>query len=179
VNVEKDLKKSSRGICEGTLLAFARWSWEAAKLQYNCRFLQAKYTQKRRTGTKRNLLCPRIMPDLNVKISRFLQHLFQLSTIFLSSRWTLVSYCSWCPPLSWWIYLSMALYPLLGLGRFFSSLIFYTVGRTPWTGDRPVARPLPANRTAQTQKKGHKYPLFKWDSNPRSQCSSGRRQFMS
>jgi hypothetical protein len=42
---------------------------------------------------------------------------------------------------------------LLGLGRFFSFLIFYTVGRTPWTGDQPVARPLPAHRTTQTQNK--------------------------
>jgi hypothetical protein len=32
---------------------------------------------------------------------------------------------------------------LLDLGRFFSYLIVYTVGRTPWTGDQPVARPLP------------------------------------
>jgi hypothetical protein len=37
----------------------------------------------------------------------------------------------------------MALQPLLGLGRFFSFLILYTVSRTPWTGDQPVARPLP------------------------------------
>jgi hypothetical protein len=36
----------------------------------------------------------------------------------------------------------------LGLGRFFSFLIFYTVGRTR---DHPFARPLPAHRTAQTQ----------------------------
>jgi hypothetical protein len=43
--------------------------------------------------------------------------------------------------------------PLLGLGRFFSFLIFYTVGRTPWTSDQPVARPLPAHRTVQTQNK--------------------------
>jgi hypothetical protein len=34
----------------------------------------------------------------------------------------------------------------LGLGRFFSFLIPYTVGRTPWTGDQPVARPLPTHR---------------------------------
>jgi hypothetical protein len=32
--------------------------------------------------------------------------------------------------------------PLLDHGRFFSLLILYTVGRTPWTGDQPVARPL-------------------------------------
>jgi hypothetical protein len=43
--------------------------------------------------------------------------------------------------------------PLLGLGRFLSFLIFYTVGRTPWTGDQPFARPLPVHRTAQTQNK--------------------------
>jgi hypothetical protein len=33
--------------------------------------------------------------------------------------------------------------PLLDLGCFFNFLIFYTVGRTPWTGDQPVAGPLP------------------------------------
>jgi hypothetical protein len=42
---------------------------------------------------------------------------------------------------------------MLGLGHFFSFLIFYTVGRTPWTADQPVTRPLPAHRTAQTQNK--------------------------
>jgi hypothetical protein len=42
---------------------------------------------------------------------------------------------------------------LLDLGRFFSFLIFYRVGRTPWTGDQLVTRPLPAHRTAQTQNK--------------------------
>jgi hypothetical protein len=42
--------------------------------------------------------------------------------------------------------------PLLGPGLFFSFVIFfYTDGRTPWTSDQPVARPLPAHRTAQTQ----------------------------
>jgi hypothetical protein len=39
--------------------------------------------------------------------------------------------------------------PLLGLGRFFSFLSFYTIGRIhfgriPWRGCQPVARPLPA-----------------------------------
>jgi hypothetical protein len=43
--------------------------------------------------------------------------------------------------------------PLLRLGRFFSFLNFYTGGRTPWTRDQPVARPLPAQRTARTQNK--------------------------
>jgi hypothetical protein len=35
----------------------------------------------------------------------------------------------------------------------FGFLILYTVGRTPWTGDQPVARPLPTHRTTQTQNK--------------------------
>jgi hypothetical protein len=29
----------------------------------------------------------------------------------------------------------------------------YTVGRTPWTGDQPVARPLPTRRTTQIRNK--------------------------
>jgi hypothetical protein len=28
---------------------------------------------------------------------------------------------------------------------------FHTNGRTPWTGDQPVARPLPIHRTTHTQ----------------------------
>jgi hypothetical protein len=47
---------------------------------------------------------------------------------------------------------------LLGLGRFFSFLILYTDGRTPWKGDQHVAKPLPAYRTTQTQnKRTHTY----------------------
>jgi hypothetical protein len=29
----------------------------------------------------------------------------------------------------------------------------YIVGRTPWTGDQPVVRPLPTHKTTQTQNK--------------------------
>jgi hypothetical protein len=43
--------------------------------------------------------------------------------------------------------------PLLDLGCFFAFLILYTVGRTPWTGEQPVARLLPTHRTTQTQNK--------------------------
>jgi hypothetical protein len=69
---------------------------------------------------------------------------------------------------------------LLGHGRFFSFLILYTVDRTPRTGDPPVAKPLPTRRTTQTQNKRTQYrhPCFEWDTNPRSQRSSERRQFM-
>jgi hypothetical protein len=42
---------------------------------------------------------------------------------------------------------------LLGPGLFFIFLILYTVGRTPWTENQLVARPLPTCRTTQTQNK--------------------------
>jgi hypothetical protein len=50
------------------------------------------------------------------------------------------------------IYLYMALQPFIGPWPS-SFLIFYTVGRTPWTGDQPDAGQLPAHRTAQKQNK--------------------------
>jgi cytochrome bd-type quinol oxidase subunit 1 len=51
-------------------------------------------------------------------------------------------------------YLSMAVKSFcLTLAAFPVSWSFYTVGRTPWTGYQPVARPLPAYRTTQTQNK--------------------------
>jgi hypothetical protein len=57
--------------------------------------------------------------------------------------------------------------------------LFYTDGWTPWAGDQPVARPLPTYRTTQTQnKRTHTHPYPEWDSNPRSQRSSERRQFV-
>jgi hypothetical protein len=58
--------------------------------------------------------------------------------------------------------------PLLGLGR-----NLYTVGRTLWTGDQPVARSLPTHRI-----NAHRHPCLEWDSKARSQRSSRRRQFM-
>jgi hypothetical protein len=42
-----------------------------------------------------------------------------------------------------------------------------TVGRTPLTGDQPVARPLPIG----TQNK-LRHSCLEWDSNAQSQCSS-------
>jgi hypothetical protein len=46
----------------------------------------------------------------------------------------------------------MALQPFVGPWPIFSFLIFYTVGRTPWTGDQPAAKPLPEH-TAEIQNK--------------------------
>jgi hypothetical protein len=50
-------------------------------------------------------------------------------------------------------YLSMALQPFIASWSLFSFLILYTVGRTPWTADQPVARLLPTqteNKRTQT-----------------------------
>jgi hypothetical protein len=49
------------------------------------------------------------------------------------------------------IYGSTAL--LLDFGRFISFLILYTVGRTRWTVDEPVARPLPTHGKTEIQNK--------------------------
>jgi hypothetical protein len=58
--------------------------------------------------------------------------------------------------------------------------LFYTDGRTPWTSDQSVARPQPTHRTTQNRIKAHthRHPCFEWDSNPRTQRSSERRQFI-
>jgi hypothetical protein len=40
---------------------------------------------------------------------------------------------------------------------FFSFLILYTFGRTPLTGDQPVARPLPTHRI-----NAHRHPCLEW-----------------
>jgi hypothetical protein len=78
------------------------------------------------------------------------------------------------------IHSSTALQPFVGpwpLLQFRN--LFYTVGRTTWTGDQSVARPLPTHRTTQIQnKRTHRHPCLEWDSNPRSQRPSDRRQFM-
>jgi hypothetical protein len=45
-------------------------------------------------------------------------------------------------------------------------------------GDRPDAKPLSTHRTTQTQKNADAHPCLEWDSKTRSQCSSGRRQYV-
>jgi hypothetical protein len=86
-------------------------------------------------------LCGCLFPTTNYLI----QNCFSLS-IYLSL------YLSIYPSIYLSIYLCLYS-PLLCLGRFSSFLMFDTVGRTPWTGDQPVARLLPAYRTAQAQNK--------------------------
>jgi hypothetical protein len=69
----------------------------------------------------------------------------------------------------------IALQLFIGPWQIFCFLIFYTVGRTPWRGDQPVARPPP---THKHRINAYKHPCLEWDSNPRSQNSRERRQFM-
>jgi hypothetical protein len=61
--------------------------------------------------------------------------------------------CSVIHEVSEVICLSVALQPFVGSWPLFKFLDFYTVGRTPWTGDQPVVRPLPKHGAAQTQYK--------------------------
>jgi hypothetical protein len=50
------------------------------------------------------------------------------------------------------IHSAMALQPFIGFWPFLQLCnLFYTDGRTPWTSDQPVARPLPKHRTIQTE----------------------------
>jgi hypothetical protein len=65
------------------------------------------------------------------------------------------------------------LFPLWSIGLISQFLDNFTDGRTPWTGDQLVARPLPTHRT-----NAHRHSCLEWDSKPRSQCSSGRRRFI-
>jgi hypothetical protein len=44
-------------------------------------------------------------------------------------------------------YYFMSLQPFVGTWPLLQFLNLFTVGRTPWTGDQPVARPLPTHRT--------------------------------
>jgi hypothetical protein len=62
---------------------------------------------------------------------------------------------------------SVALQSFVGPDIFFRFTIFpYTDGRTPWTSDQPIARPLPTHRTIQTQNKcTHGHLRLEWDSN--------------
>jgi hypothetical protein len=52
----------------------------------------------------------------------------------------------------------MAIQPFVGPWPPFQFLNVYTVGRTPWTGDQLVARPLRTHRTTQTQNKRRHIP---------------------
>jgi hypothetical protein len=115
-----------------------------------------------------------------VKSSGFNDHLCNKCILLLTSAWTMVRLVlQGLREMGWgdmdWIYLaqerdqwrvllntlinllihsSMIIQPFVGpwpLLQFRNH--FYADGRTPWTSDQPVARPLPKRRTTQTQNK--------------------------
>jgi hypothetical protein len=69
----------------------------------------------------------------------------------------------------------MALQPLWALVAF-QFLDLFTDGRTPWTSDQLVARPLPKHRITNIHTK---HPCPEWDSTPWSQRPSYRAQLLS
>jgi hypothetical protein len=78
-----------------------------------------------------------------------------------------------CRDISLWLYSPNGSWPL------FHFLNLYAVSRTPWTGDQPVARPLPTHTEEHKHRLNEqRHPCLEWDSKPRSQCSSERRRFM-
>jgi hypothetical protein len=54
--------------------------------------------------------------------------------------------------------LSLWLHSPFGPWPLFQFLNLYRVGRTPWTGDQPVARPLPTHRINT-----HKHTCLEWE----------------
>jgi hypothetical protein len=61
------------------------------------------------------------------------------------------------------------LYSPCGPWSLFQFLDLYTVGRTPWMGDQPIARPLPTHRI-----NAQRHPCLESDSKPRSQHSRAK-----
>jgi hypothetical protein len=78
--------------------------------------------------------------------------------------------------------LQQLLYSLListNMNIVFSSIILYTVSRSPWTGDQPVARPRYLHTGQHKHRINvHRHPCLQWDSNQRSRCLSEQRRFM-
>jgi hypothetical protein len=107
--------------------------------------------------------------NLSIYLSIYL-HISIYPSIYLSTYIYLSIYLSIYISIYLSIYGSTA---LADLGRF-QFLNLYTVGRTPWTGDQPVARALPTHRTTQTQNKRTQTSM------PRVgfETTSGRREFV-
>jgi hypothetical protein len=72
---------------------------------------------------------------------------------FLCSGNNFLTTCAYGVNLSLSLSISLWLYSPCVPRPLFQFLNIYTVGRIPWTGDEPVARPLYTHRTTQTQNK--------------------------
>jgi hypothetical protein len=71
-----------------------------------------------------------------------------------------------------WLYSPCGPWPL------FQFLNLHTVGRTPWTGKSSSREAATYTQNNTNRINAYRHPCLVWDSNPRSQCSSGRRRFM-
>jgi hypothetical protein len=107
-------------------------------------------------------------PKVHDHISKLLK--FHMRTVTVEGKFNFASDYNLA------LYLSMSLQSLYWiLAVFFSFLAIYTVGRTPWTEDQPVARPLPTHGTTQTQNKRTQTSISWVGFELTIQCSSGRR----
>jgi len=61
---------------------------------------------------------------------------------------------------------------------FWNLWIYWTVGRTPWMGDRPNAQASTYTQDNTTQKHADTQTCLEWNSNAWSQFSSGRRPYV-
>jgi hypothetical protein len=65
------------------------------------------------------------------------------------------------------------------LGRFFSFLIYTQSIGLLGRGISPSQGRYLHAKQHKHRINAHRHPCLEWDSNPRSECSSGRRQFIS
>jgi hypothetical protein len=88
---------------------------------------------------KRMQICVRLIPISNL-VQCAVQFTYSHWPLFLARKKIL-------------IHSSMARQPFDGPWPLQFRNLVYADGRTPWTSDQPVARPIPAHRTTQTQNK--------------------------
>jgi hypothetical protein len=87
-----------------------------------------------------------------VPVSSILLKFTRLKLTWHTSRF-FVPHWLWCSLICLYTCIYLWLYSLCGPWPLYQFLNLYTVGRAPWTGDQPAARPLPTHRTTQTQNK--------------------------
>jgi hypothetical protein len=113
----------------------------------------------------------------------FLQFRFLVCILFIYNHLKLVIYLSVRPPTRPSVHLSIhkSIYGctvLVDLGRFFSLLIYTQSVGLLGRGISPSQGLCLHTEQHKHRINTHRYPCLEWDSNPRYQCSSGRRRCM-
>jgi hypothetical protein len=98
---------------------------------------QLRFNQQFRNSSLHSILEQLLATDKSLMLEEFYKYVIKHSYTINERMWFI---CLW-------------LYSPCGPWQLFQFLNPYTVGRTPWTEDQPVARPLPTHRTTQTQNK--------------------------